>query len=93
MYNIGIDLGGTNIAVGLVTDDGTIMKKISTPTLAHRPPEDIVRDMANLIYRLAEESSLNVEDIDFCGIATPESLTASTGQWSIRATCLFAISR
>ena len=30
-YYIGIDLGGTNIAGGLVDENGTILKKISVP--------------------------------------------------------------
>ena len=46
MYYIGIDLGGTNIAFGLVSEDGKILRKAETPTLAKRPYADIVRDMA-----------------------------------------------
>ena len=42
MYYIGIDLGGTNIAVGLVSEDGKILRKAETPTLAKRPYADIV---------------------------------------------------
>jgi transcriptional regulator NrdR family protein len=45
MYRIGIDLGGTNIAVGLVDENMTIVKKKSTPTLAERPGEEIVADI------------------------------------------------
>ena len=33
MYYIGIDLGGTNIAVGIVDESFKIVKKGSTPTL------------------------------------------------------------
>ena len=36
MYYLGVDLGGTNIAVGLVTEDGKIIASDSTPTLAER---------------------------------------------------------
>ena len=36
MYRIGIDLGGTNIAAGLVDDDYKLVLKKSTPTLANR---------------------------------------------------------
>ena len=45
MYRIGIDLGGTNIAVGLVDENMTIVTKKSTPTLAERPGEEIVADI------------------------------------------------
>ena len=39
MYYLGIDLGGTNIAVGVVNEKFEIVKKGSTPTLAHRSAE------------------------------------------------------
>ena len=32
MYNIGIDLGGTNIAAGIVDENGQILIKHSVPT-------------------------------------------------------------
>ena len=41
MYRIGIDLGGTNIAVGLVGEDFKILSKKSTPTRTSRPPVDM----------------------------------------------------
>jgi len=34
MY-IGIDLGGTNIAAGIVREDGKIVVQSSVPTLSH----------------------------------------------------------
>jgi len=33
-YAVGVDLGGTKIKIGIVTDKGKIVKKISIPTLA-----------------------------------------------------------
>lgn len=37
MYRIGIDLGGTNIAVGIVNDEYHIVRKDSVPTGATVP--------------------------------------------------------
>ena len=53
MYRIGVDLGGTNIAVGLVDEKYNIIVKQSTPTLAKRPGEEIVDDIAALCRRCA----------------------------------------
>ena len=64
MYYIGIDLGGTNIAAGIVNDDFTILKKASTPTMATREPSAILDDMAKLCYDLLDEAGLKVEDIE-----------------------------
>ena len=46
MYYIGIDLGGTNIAVGIVNENHEVIAKGSTPTLANREPGAILDDMA-----------------------------------------------
>ena len=54
MYYIGIDLGGTNIAVGIVDENFKIVKKGSTPTLAHRESEEIILDMGALCKKLTE---------------------------------------
>ena len=37
MRKIGIDLGGTNIAAGIVDENGVILCKDSVPTGASRP--------------------------------------------------------
>ena len=71
MYRIGVDLGGTNIAVGLVDDSMKIIKKKSVPTGADRAPELIVDDMAKLCLALCEEQGIKVSDLDGVGIATP----------------------
>ena len=71
MYRIGIDLGGTNIAAGLVDDDYKLVLKKSTPTLANRAPEEIVADMARLCLDICAEKGLDIKDIANIGIATP----------------------
>lgn len=52
-YAIGVDLGGTNIAVGLVDENWRIVDKANLPTLAPRPAEEIVADMARLTRELS----------------------------------------
>ena len=46
-YTLGIDLGGTNIAAGIVDENYNILIKGSRPTLAKRPPEEIAADIIN----------------------------------------------
>ncbi len=78
MY-IGIDLGGTNIAVGIVDDNGKILAKGSTPTLSSRSYEEIVKDMADLSFKLIDEAGLKVSDIKAAGIGSPGSIDAANG--------------
>ena len=71
MYRIGIDLGGTNIAVGLVNENCEIVTKKSTPTLANRPSDEITADMARLCLEVCAEAKTPITDIASVGIATP----------------------
>ena len=71
MYNIGVDLGGTNIAAAIVNDKGQILVKGSTPTLNDRSYEPIVADMAKLCKDLVAEAGLKFEDIHSVGIGSP----------------------
>ena len=72
MFRIGIDLGGTNIAAGLVNDSYQIVRKMSTPTRAsRRSGEEIADAMAELCLELIRAEGLTVSDIDAIGIASP----------------------
>ena len=63
MYYIGIDLGGTNIAAGIVNENGEIIIKDSVPTLKERPTDEIVEDMAGLCRTLCDNSGISMDDI------------------------------
>ena len=71
MYSIGVDLGGTNIAVGIVDENYRIIKKSSCPTLADRAAEEIIRDMAALCKRLCEEVGTDILSVGGVGIEPP----------------------
>ena len=79
MYYIGIDLGGTNIAVGIVDEKFRIVKKGSTPTLVERDPELIIADMGRLCMNLLAESGIGLEEVSCAGIAAPGSVNPETG--------------
>ena len=80
MYSLGIDLGGTNIAVGVVdTETGAIVKKGSVPTLANRHADEIMKDMAALCEKLISEMGLTMADVAYAGIAAPGTIDNATG--------------
>ena len=79
MYYIGIDLGGTNIAVGIVDESFKIVKKGSTPTLVNRDPEHIIADMGKLCLELLAETGIGLEEVVCAGIAAPGSVNPRTG--------------
>ena len=80
MYRIGIDLGGTNIAVGIVNDKFEIVAQDSTPTLVGRPSEQIVEDIAMLCKRLCEKLGISESEVDSLGIASPGVVDDATGE-------------
>ena len=49
MYRIGIDLGGTNIAVGVVDSGYHLISETSVPAGAGRPAEQVVADMCRAV--------------------------------------------
>ncbi len=71
MYYIGIDLGGTNIAAGIVDDDGKILKKANVKTGRTRKSDEIVNDMCMLVIGLMRDAGLTEKDIYSIGIGSP----------------------
>ena len=79
MYRIGIDLGGTNIAAGLVDKDLNLLWQDSVPTGADRAPELIMDDMAALCKKLCADHDVALSDIESIGIASPGIANHDTG--------------
>lgn len=80
MYNIGIDLGGTNIAAAVVDEHGKIVKKASVPTRVEQGFQGIVKSMADLARNLIEEAGLKPKDINSVGIGSPGTIDQDKGE-------------
>lgn len=80
MYYIGVDLGGTNIAAGIVNSEFQIVKKGSVPTnVAGRTAEEIIKDMGALCDSLVKDAGLTFDDIEYVGIASPGAIDPVRG--------------
>jgi glucokinase len=79
MYTIGIDLGGTNIAAGIVDENMNIVSKGSIPTNLPRSAEKIISDMAQIALDLAKEANIPMEEIKWVGVGTPGTANSDTG--------------
>ena len=71
MYRIGVDLGGTNIAAAIVDENYNIIIKGSVPTLAHRPHNEIMDDMAALCHKICADAGIDENEVEAVGIASP----------------------
>ena len=74
MYTIGIDLGGTNVAVGLCDSELNMIKKMSRPTVKGSA-DDIVKEMADICKDLLKAAGLTVADIEYVGVTAPGTVT------------------
>ena len=78
-YYIGIDLGGTNIAAGVVNENKEIVAKTSIKTGSGRPVDLIADDMASAAKQAAEIAGLTLEDVEWVGIGAPGTANKASG--------------
>ena len=71
MVYIGVDLGGTNIAVGVVNEKWEVVAQASTKTLASRPYQEIIRDMAVCADKALSQLGLTHNDVNSIGVGIP----------------------
>ena len=79
MYYIGVDLGGTNIAVGIVDENCKIIKKASVPTKPERGADAVVADMASVAKNLLLELNIPLSEVASAGVATPGTADTDRG--------------
>jgi len=77
-YYLGIDLGGTDIKVGVISEDFSIVAKHVVPTLAKRPPEEVIADMANAGKEVVKMAGLSESDISHIGVGVPGAVNSKT---------------
>jgi len=70
-YYIGADLGGTNIAAGVVSEEGALIHKDSVPTGSHRGHEAVIADLATLCKQVMADSGIDKESVVSIGIGVP----------------------
>ena len=68
-YVLGIDIGGTKIAVGLVDAKGRQVAGDRTPTQPDTPPEKTINRMLDLCRALIRRAGINKESVRAIGIA------------------------
>ncbi len=75
-FAIGVDLGGSSIKLGIVTNTGRIIKKISIRTEAEKGPKKVIQNIVSGINELNANSEYKIEGI---GIGCPGVVTPGKG--------------
>ncbi len=78
-YFVGIDLGGTNIKVGVVDDAGRSVSHANVPSNIGQGPEAGAKRMAEAAQGAVAEASLHLSEISYAGLATPGTMDIPRG--------------
>jgi glucokinase len=78
-FFVGVDVGGTNLKVGVVDNRGASLSKVSIPTEAARGPEVGLTNIFTAIEAAVQASSLGLSDIRAIGLATPGTMDIAAG--------------
>lgn len=89
MYNLGIDLGGTNIIVGVVNDEHKIIGKGKRKTNIPRPADAIFDDMFSAAEDAVKEAGITLKDIHYVGLGTPGAVDVESGIITYSANLFF----
>ena len=79
MYRIGIDLGGTNIAAGVVDESQHIVAEVSIPTGAERSPETVAADICRAAEMAMEKAGITAAHCASIGIGSPGTCDSRRG--------------
>lgn len=78
-YYLGIDLGGTNIAVGLVNERYELIRKISAPTPKGADCKTLSLAIRDVCVALLTQMNVPISQVECAGIGTPGQVNSETG--------------
>lgn len=78
-YFLGVDIGGTKTAAGLLDADRHMLAEKEIPTFVHDGAEGIARNTAELIFTLLEQEGIKKSQIPYLGVGCPGTVNQKTG--------------
>ena len=75
-YAVGVDLGGTNIKIGIVSDKGKLVKSISIKTEADCGPKNVIANIIKGVETILAKNKLKIQGI---GIGCPGVVSIKKG--------------
>lgn len=71
---LGVDLGGTNIAVGITDDTGRLLARHACPTGVGRSAGEILSDLKNACITVCQKLGIACKDIRSIGVGVPGTI-------------------
>lgn len=78
-YYIGVDIGGTNIKVGVVSSQGKTIAKLSARSILDCGPGAGLEHLYNTIQHTVDDSQVPLEKIGGVGVAAPGTMDIPNG--------------
>ena len=75
----GVDVGGTNIKIGLVDSEGHMVAYEKMPTQAQKGPEDGTQRMAEAVLKMVRRVGLDQDEFPRIGLACPGTMDVPAG--------------
>lgn len=76
---VGVDVGGTNIKLGTVDDEGRPLSWTSIPTEVEKGPTDAIARIAAAVTRVLAEAKIDRQRIARLGLGTPGTMDIAGG--------------
>lgn len=76
---VGVDLGGTNLSVGLIDEDNKVVDRDKTKTKAFQGGDAVIKRIVKLTKKLLDKNKLDVKDVGGLGIGGPGAIDIHKG--------------
>jgi len=78
-YVIGVDIGGTKIATGVISKEGKLKKKVVVPTTADKGFEYSLKQVYKSIEEVIALGKIKIKDLEGIGVCAPGPLNPLKG--------------
>lgn len=78
-YNVGIDIGGTKVNIGIFQKTGQLVDKVKIPSQQGEDIEIFVDRIGCELKRLAQKCGIMIEEIEFIGLGVPGTVDMRSG--------------
>ncbi|MCL2695002.1 MAG: ROK family protein [Clostridiales bacterium] len=79
MLRLGVDIGGTNVAMGLVDEAGRVVFRGSSPFLYPHDPAGEVKAIIDQIQKTCADAGIKPSELEMIGLAVPGSVDMENG--------------
>ena len=77
--NIGIDIGGTKVLMGVVDEAGDVLAEKTIPMEPEKEPGEMIGRIAEALHQMLEDGGTRLSEIGFIGAGVPGTVDTADG--------------